>query len=125
MLKDLDIKTVLMTAKKPQSNALVDRMHQVILNMLVTKDLANKIFKYIDPWVETLSSMAYGIRASYHRTIQAIPGQYVFGRYMAFNLTSVADCRVITTGKHRQVEIENTQEKYRQVTHDYAIGDLV
>ena len=49
MLKDFDIKTVLTSVKNPQSNAPVEQVHQVILNMLDTKDLDNKVFEYIDP----------------------------------------------------------------------------
>ena len=57
--------------------------------MLVTKDLDNKVFDYIDPWDETLASIAGAIRVSYHLTILATPGQAVFGRYIIFNLASV------------------------------------
>ena len=100
-------------------------MKQGILNMLVTIYLANKAFDYIDPWGETLASIAWAIQASYHHAIQATPNQAVFGRYMIFNLVSVVDWQVITDGKQQQVEIDNVQENTRQVTHDYAIGDLV
>ena len=66
-------------------------VHQLILNMLVTKDLDNKVFNYIDPWGETLAYIAWAIRASYHHTIIATPGQAVFIRDMQFNLMSVID----------------------------------
>ena len=49
LLKYFDIKRVLTSVKNPQSHATVERVHQVILNMLVTKDLDNKVFDYIDP----------------------------------------------------------------------------
>ena len=39
LIKDFDIKPVLTSVKKTQANALVERLHQVILNMLITKDL--------------------------------------------------------------------------------------
>ena len=93
--------------------------------MIVTKDLANKVLQYIYPLGETLSYIAWAIRPSYHRTIQATPGQVVFGRYMVFNLASVIYWWVITAGKHQQVEIENVQENARWVTHDYKVGNLV
>ena len=48
-LKDFYIKPVLTLVKNPQVNALVERVYQVILNMLVTKDIDNKVFEYIDP----------------------------------------------------------------------------
>ena len=81
--------------------------------MLVTKDLANKVFNYIYPWGETLASIAWDIRASYHHTIQATPGQDVFDREMILNPTSVVDWRGITAAKKRQVDIDNVQEKNR------------
>ena len=49
LLKDFGIKPVLMSDKNPQSNAPVEQEHQVILNMLVTKNIYNKVFNYIDP----------------------------------------------------------------------------
>ena len=64
--------------------------------MLVTKDLDNKFFDYIDPWGETLVSIAWAIRDSYHRTIMTTPGQAVFVRDVLFDLASVIDWRVVT-----------------------------
>ena len=77
----------------------MERVHQVMLNMLVNKDIDNKVFVHIYPWGETLASIAWKIRASYHITIQTTPGQYVFGRDMIFNIASVLDWKVITPEK--------------------------
>ena len=52
------IKPALITAKNPQANAMVERVHQVVKNMLRVKDLTNHIFDYLDPWGEILSSVA-------------------------------------------------------------------
>ena len=125
MLKDLNIKTVLTSVINPQANTPVERVHQVILNMIVTKDLDKKVFDYIDPWGKTLTYIAWAIRASYHRTIMATPGQDIFGRDMLLNLASVVDWRVVTAAKQRQLDIDNVREKPKRVTHDYAIGDRV
>ena len=78
-----------MTIKKPQANAPVEQVNQLILNILVTKDLSNKVFDYIYPLCETLAYIAYAIGAYYHRTIQATPDQSVFGIDMILNLMSV------------------------------------
>ena len=101
MLKYFDIKTVLKSVKNPQANAPVERVHQVILNMLVAKDLFNKVFDHIYICGKTLSSIAWAIRASYHRTIMANLGQTVFSRYMLFNLASVVDWQVVTAVNQR------------------------
>ena len=82
-------------------------MHQVMINILDTKDLAEKVFNYIDPWDENLASILWEIRASNQLTIQATPGQDLFGRYMIFNLLSFIDWQVITAAKQQQVDIDN------------------
>ena len=100
MLNYFDIKPVLITIKNPQANALVERLRQVILIIIVTKYLSNKVFDYIDPWGETLSYTSWEIRASYKCTVKTTPGQYIFGRDMIFNLASFVDWKVITAGKN-------------------------
>ena len=57
-LKDLYIKPILTSINNRQSNALVDQVNQVIKNILVTKDIYNKCFDHIYPWVETLAYIA-------------------------------------------------------------------
>ena len=49
LLKDFNIKPVINSVKNPQANAPVEQVHQVILNMPVTKYIDNKVFDYIDP----------------------------------------------------------------------------
>ena len=66
-------------------------VHQVILDMPVTKDIDKKVFDHIDPWGETIAYKSWEIRASYHHTIMSTPGQAVFGRDMLFNIASVVD----------------------------------
>ena len=124
-LEDLKIKPVLTSVKNPQANAAVEQVHQLILNMLVTKYLDNKDFDYIDPWGETLESIAWKVRDSYHRTIMTTAGKYFFGRDMLFNLASAVDWRVSTAPKQSQVDIDNVIENAQQGTHDYAIGNQV
>ena len=124
-LKDFDIKPVLTSVNNPQDNAPVQRVHQVILNMLVTRYLDNKVFNYIYPWGETLSHIACVIRAYYHRTVMDTPGQAVFGIDILFNLASIIYWQVLNATKQRQVYIDNVRENAKRVVHDYAIGDQV
>ena len=84
LLKDFNVKPVLTSVKNPQDNAPVERTHQVILNMLVTKDLDNKVFNYIDPWGETLIYIEWAIRAYYYFTVLSTPGQSVIHSYICY-----------------------------------------
>jgi Integrase core domain. len=44
LIKDFDIKPKCTTVENPQANAPVERVHQVIHNMIRTKDLSNRVF---------------------------------------------------------------------------------
>ena len=74
-------------------------MHQLIYNMHVPKDLDNKVLDYIDPWGANLASIVWSIRASYHRTNGATPGQAVFYRGMIFNPAPVISWQCIPAKK--------------------------
>ena len=125
LLKDFDVKPVCTTVKNPQANAPVERVHQVIHNMMITKDLSERVMDYIDPWGEILSSVAWAIRASYHSTLQATPAQLVFGRDMIFNMTSVIDWHAKHCNKRAQVQRDNIRENNKRIAHEYAVGDKV
>ena len=107
LLKKTNIKPLFISIKNTQDNDSVERVHQVILNMLVSKYLDNKLFDHIYTWGETLESIAWAIRDSYHLTIMASSFQGVFGRDILFKLMSAIDCRVVTAANQRQVDIDN------------------
>ena len=55
LINNFDIKPVLTTIENLQANAPVEWAHQVILNILVTKDIDNKVFDCIDPLNENIA----------------------------------------------------------------------
>ena len=89
-------------------------MHQVILNILVTKYISNKVFDFIYTWNETLASIPWAIRSSYQFNIQATPGQSVFGRDVIFNLASVVYWKFITS---------RNSDKWALIMSEKIIGD--
>ena len=125
LLTSFDIKPVCTTVENPQANGPVERVHQVIHNMMVTKDLGNTIFDYIDPWGEILTSVAWAIRASHHSTFNATPAQLVFGRDMIFNLSTIINWQTTLNDKQTQVDRDNLRENSRRTAHDYAVGEQV
>ena len=58
----------------------MERVHQVILNILVTKDIDSKLFNHKFLWGKTPEYIALTIKASYYSNIVDPPGQAVFGR---------------------------------------------
>ena len=67
--------------------------------MIGTKYIDEKVFDYIYPWIETLTSIAWSIRTSYHRTIGTTTAQCFPGRVVIFNPVPVFDWRVVTAKK--------------------------
>ena len=64
LLKDYGVKPVPTSVKNPQANAAVERVHQVIQNMLRTKDLLQHVYEHDDPFGTMLASVAWAVRAS-------------------------------------------------------------
>lgn len=125
LLKDFDVKAVLTSVENPQANSPVERVHQVIQNMLATKDLESQTYDFIDPWGEILSSVAWAIRSSYHSILKATPGQIVFGRDMVFNMNKAVDWQLMQKQKQDQILRDNIRENLKRVDHDYKVGDKV
>ena len=78
--KDYGIKRKPITVRNPQANAIVERIHQVIGNMIRTFELEDRYLDEDDPWKGILCAVAFAIRSTVHTTLQHTPGQLVFGR---------------------------------------------
>ena len=123
MLKDFAIQATYTSIKNPQSNAILEQIHQVVGSMLKTQDLKEKIFDSWKPWSEILASVAYAIRCSYHSTLQATPGQLVFGRDMLLNIGFQPNYERVWEQKQRHIKNDNVCENAKQVEHTYSVGD--
>ena len=110
LLRDFSIKPTPTTIKNPQANSILERIHQVLGNMLRTKDLQTHEFDDLDPWSELLASAAWAIRSTHHTTLQATPGQLVFGRDMLLNVKFIADWEAIRLRKQKDSDKNNARE---------------
>ena len=125
LLKDFDIKPKPTTVENPQRNSPVERIHQVVQNMIKTKELDKLIFDYIDPWAEVLSSVSWEVRTSYHSTLLATPAQLVFGIDMLFNMKKAINWKLISENKRKQIACDNERENSGRIAHTYKPGDKV
>ena len=75
------------TSYNPQSNGIIEHVNQVLGNALRTFELEEKELDTNDPWGHFLSAAAWAIRSTVHTTLDATPGQLVFGRYIALHCT--------------------------------------
>jgi hypothetical protein len=72
----------------------VERVHQVIGNIIHTFELQYNYLDEDDPWKGILSATAFrAVWSMYHTTLQKMPGQLVFGRDTIFNVQQhTANC---------------------------------
>jgi hypothetical protein len=88
------------SVKNSQANAILERIHAVLGNMLRTSKLdMAELVKASDIDV-FLSDAAWAIRSTYHAVLKASPGASIFGQDMLFDIPFIADWQKI--GEHRQ-----------------------
>jgi hypothetical protein len=85
--------------KNPTANAILERTHQTMSNMLRTADLHTIDFMKVDKVLQDLiAAVSFALRASYHTTMKATSMQLAFGRDMFFPATYIANWH------HQQVQ---------------------
>jgi transposase InsO family protein len=86
MLNDYGVKKKAISRRNLQANAIVERVHQTIGNIIQTVEIHDNFLDEYDPWKGILAATAFAICATYHTTSQNSPGLLVFGRDMIFNV---------------------------------------
>lgn len=113
------------TEYNPQSNGIIERVHQVLGNALRAFELEERDLDESNPWDEFLTAAAYAIRSTHHTTLQASPAQLVFGRDMLLPVKFVADWTRIAARKQDIINKSNDQENRNRIAHQYKRGDRV
>ena len=125
VLHDYGIKCKLITVRNPQGNAIVERIHQVIGNIIRAFDLEANYLDDDNPWRGILAATAFAIRSTYHTTLRKTPGQFVFGCDMIFNIQHVANWEYIRQNKERLIHKNNKAENAKCIAHLYKESILV
>ena len=120
---DCGVKCRPIAVRNPQSNATIERVHQVLGNMARTFNLQENQVEDDDPWPGILAATAYAIQSTYHTTLGATPGQLIFGRDMVFNLKHVADWHAVGQRKRERMRRNDRQENRTRVPHNCHAGD--
>ena len=113
------------TSHNPQANSIIERVHQVLGNMLRTFELEEQELDSRDPFSSILSAAAYAIRSTYHTTLEATPAELVFGRNMLLPIQFKADWEAIRARRQELINASNRRENSKRIPHDYAVGDKV
>ena len=122
---DYGIKAKPISVRNPQANAIVERIHQVIGNIIRTFELQTNYLDEDNPWKGILSAAAFAVRSTYHTTTQKSPGQLVFGRDMILNIKHTANWEYIRARKQKLIDKNNQNENAKRTPHVYKVGDEV
>jgi hypothetical protein len=120
---DYRIKRQPITTRNPQVNAIIERVHQTIGNILRAFDV-NEVDED-DLWSGILAATSFAVQATYHTTLQATPAQLVFGQDAILNIKQVSDWTHISQRKQEIFRKNNRKENLKRKAHDYAFDDLI
>ncbi|KAL7562592.1 hypothetical protein ACA910_015462 [Epithemia clementina (nom. ined.)] len=128
ILRNHGIKPVPLTAKNPQSNAICERLHLTVVNVL------RAIALYDAPhdvpsatlMVDTaLQTAAYSARTAIHGSLKHSPGSLAFHRDMLFDLPLIVDMEVVRLHRQQIVDERARLANRSRIFHDYSVGDKV
>lgn len=130
LLESTGIEDVTTTVKNPRANAILERVHDVIGNMLRTYDFENQ---FIDDWGKDkqdpldgfLQAVAFAIRATYQTSIGTSPAALAFGRDMFFPTKYVANWKLMKKMRGSQMEKGRLKENAKRIPHRYRPNDMV
>jgi hypothetical protein len=111
--------------KNPRANGILERLHQLLGQMLCTAELDMADSVTSDDVDVFLDNTAWAIRSKYHTVLKASPGAAIFGCNMLFDILFVANwCKI---GERRQslTDCGNQYENAKQIDYDYKVGDKV
>jgi hypothetical protein len=86
--------------KNPRANGILERVHQVLGQMLCIAELDMADSVTPDDVDVFLYNAAWAICSTYHMVLKASPGAAIFGRDMLFDIPFMADWHKI--GEQRQ-----------------------
>jgi hypothetical protein len=113
------------TTRNPQANAIVERVHQTIGNMIRTWFVDDPDLDGSDPFSGLLTAIAFATRATIHTTLNATPSQLVFGRDAMINMDFQPDWESIRRQKQTRINKNNEAENAKRIPHTYRVNDLI
>ena len=111
--------------KNPQANAILERMHAVVSDMLRTANIDMQDTCTPSTIDNLTTNVGWAIRSTHHTVLGSSPGAALYGRDMLFDLPYVADWAKI--GERRQKQVDNNcySGNRKRVDFDYKVGGKV
>jgi hypothetical protein len=128
MLQLNGIENAPMTIRNPQANAICERMHQTVGNILRTLLHAhppNNIVQAQDIMDTALATAPHATRAAIHCTLHISPGALVFHQDMFLDIPLLANLQAIRNRRQVLINESNCKANLKCIRHDYRVGKLI
>ncbi|KAG7336539.1 reverse transcriptase RNA-dependent DNA polymerase [Nitzschia inconspicua] len=122
------IQAVPTTVKNPQANAICERMHSTLGDILHTLLREQPPATIVDAYGiidNALASVIFALRSSINRTFGVSPGALVFQRDMFHPIPLMIGYNQIRTERQRIIDDNNRRANLRRRYHDYQPNDQV
>jgi hypothetical protein len=124
--KNYGITARMATTRNPQTNSILERIHQTVGDMIRTFHMYDREdLDEHDPWTGVLTAIMAATRSTYSTTTRATPMQLVFGRDAMMNARFIADWDQIRKRKQLLIEVNNNRENKKRKAYVYQKGDKV
>jgi hypothetical protein len=111
--------------KNPQANAILERLHQALGQVLRTSELNMTETITPDDVDVFLDNAAWAIRSTYHTVLIASPGVAILGCDMLFDIPFIADWKKIGDYRQHQTNLSMACKNSKRVGYDYKVGNKV
>ena len=128
LLAQMGIKDVCTAVRNPQSNAICERMHQTIRDILrvvlhtnppQNMDDANQVMD------NALATAMHATRCAVSTPIGTSPGALVYGRDMIMDVPLIANLSAIRDGRQQMIDENLIKQNKKRIEHHYRVGDRV
>ena len=122
------VKDVKSTSKNPQSNAVCERMHQTVGNILRTllhSKPPTNMTQARDVVDQALSQAMHATITTVMTTLGSTPGSLVFSRDMFLNIPLIADWQAIAKHREQKINEDLRRANRKRRQFDYAPGQQI
>ena len=127
MLAMNGIQSVPISVRNPQANAVAERMHKTVQDMLNTslRNPPDNVANAIELVDTCIAAASRALRSTIHQTMQISPGALVFHRDMLLPIPLMADYNLIRERRQALIDENNRKANLHRRFKDYSPGDQV
>ena len=105
------------------SNAVLERIHQVLGNLVPTFNISQTYVDENDPWTGILAVAVFSIISKTNRLKGYSPGQSLFDRDMILPIKHRVDWEIIYQQNQAQISKDNIRKNRHRFDYDYKVGE--